>query len=63
MIHADACRRALVRLDGRRVVVALDAQRHREAVADVDDAGTLPGRDEHPRRLGGQVAQMRRDDL
>ena len=56
---ADACRRALVRLDGRRVVVALDAQRHREAVPDVDDAGALARPDEHPRRLGRQVAQVR----
>ena len=48
---ADAGGRALVRLDRGRVVVALDAQRDGEAVADVDDAGALAGPDEHPRAL------------
>ena len=56
---ADPGRRALVRLDGRRVVVALDSQRHREPVADVDDPRALTRADEYPRRLGRQAAQMR----
>ena len=61
---ADAGRRTLVRLDRGRVVVALDAERDREAVADVDDAGALARTDEHPRRLGGEpAAGARFDDL
>ena len=38
---AHAGGRPLVGLDGRRVVVALDAQGHGDAVTDVDDAGVL----------------------
>ena len=38
---ADAGGGALVGLDGRRVVVALDAEGGRDAVADVDDPGAL----------------------
>ena len=38
---ADARRRALVRLDERRVVVGLDLEDRREAVADVDGARVL----------------------
>ena len=38
---ADAGRGALVRLDGRRVVVGFDLERDAEPVADVDDAGVL----------------------
>ena len=55
---ADAGRRTLVRLDRRRVVVALDADRDRETVADVDDTGALTRADEHPRRLGREPAEM-----
>ena len=55
---ADAGGRALVGLDRRRVVVALDAHRDREAVADVDDAGALARADEHPGRLGGEPAEV-----
>ena len=55
---ADAGGRALVRLDGRRVVVALDADGGGDAVADVDHAGALAGADEHLRRLGRQPAQV-----
>ena len=44
---ADAGRRALVRLDRRRVVVALDANGCRDAVADIHDAGVLARADEH----------------
>ena len=39
---ADAGRRALVRLDGGRVVVGFDLERDREPVADRDHAGLLP---------------------
>ena len=38
---ADAGRRALIRLDERRVVVRLDLEGGGEAVADVDGAGVL----------------------
>ena len=55
---ADAGGRALERLDGRRVVVALDADGGGDAVADIDDAGVLARTDEHPGRLGRQPAQV-----
>jgi hypothetical protein len=55
---ADAGRRALVRLDVARVVVALHLEHHREPVADVDDAGVLARALDHPGRLGRQPAQM-----
>ena len=55
---ADACRRPLVGLDGRGVVVALDAERDRQPVAHVDHAGVLPGPDHHVAALGGQAAQV-----
>src|SRR5207248_664825 len=45
---ADAGRRALVWLDGGRVIVALDTNGDRETVTDVDDAGTFTGADENP---------------
>jgi hypothetical protein len=38
---ADSSRRALERLDGRRMVVRLDLERDRRAVAEVEDAGVL----------------------
>ena len=47
---ADAGGRALVGLDVARVVVGLDLEGHRPAVADVDDAGVLP--DPHQQRVG-----------
>ena len=43
---ADAGRRALVGLDVGRVVVGLDLEGHRPALADVDDAGVLADADE-----------------
>ena len=55
---ADAGGRALVGLDRRRVVVALDADGDREAVADVDDAGALARTDQHPRCLGGEASEV-----
>ena len=55
---ADAGGRALVGLDGRRVVVALDADGGGDAVADVDDAGALAGPDEHVGRLRRQPAEV-----
>ena len=47
-------RRTLERLDERRVVVALDLEGDRPALADVDDAGVLA---EHGRRRrhGGRL--------
>ena len=55
---ADAGRRALVGLDGGRMVVALDADGGRDAVADVDDTCAFARPDEHPRRLGRQTPQV-----
>jgi hypothetical protein len=43
---AHTGRGTLVRLDVRRVVVALDLERDRQALADVDDAGVLTHADE-----------------
>ena len=61
---ADARGRALVGLDGRRVVVALDADGGGDPVADIDHAGVLARADEHPRRLGrADAGGGRRDDL
>ena len=44
--------------DGAGVVVALDADSHGDVVAGVDHARVLTGPDEHPRRLGGQPAEV-----
>ena len=55
---ADAGGRALVRLHRGRMVVALDAHRDREAVADVDHAGALARADEHPGRVGRELAEV-----
>ena len=55
---ADACRRALERLDGRRVVVALDLERDGKTVADVHDAGVLARALEHRRALGREPLQQ-----
>src|SRR5580658_2425866 len=41
------------------MVVALDAQRHGDTVASVDDAGVLAGTDEHLRSLGGKPSQVK----
>ena len=46
---SDARRGALERLDGGRVVVALDLERDREAVSEVEHAGVLAGSLEHAR--------------
>src|ERR1051325_1070101 len=42
---ADASRRALKRLDERRMIVRLNFERDAPAVADVDNAGVFPGWD------------------
>ena len=56
---ADASGRALVGLDGRRVVVRLDLHRDGQAATDVDDAGVLlAGRHQHARAGGGEAAQQ-----
>ena len=55
---ADAGGRALVRLDGRGVVVALDLEGDREAVADVDHAGVLTRALQHARAVRGQAPQL-----
>ena len=49
---------ALVGLDGRGMVVALDADRHGDAVAGVDHPGVLAGAHQDPRPLGRQAAQV-----
>ena len=56
---ADAGGRALVGLDVARVVVALGLERHRPALADVDDAGVLADAGEQlaTAGLGRQVAE------
>ena len=56
---ADAGRGALVRLDERWVVVALDAERSEPAIPDVDHAGVLTGAHDDPGRLGGEAAEVR----
>ena len=56
---ADPGRRALVRFDERRVVVALHLEDTGLAVADIDHAGVLAGALDHPRRPSGQLAQVR----
>ena len=55
---AHAGGRALVGLDGRGVVVALDLEGHGEAVADVDHAGVLTRALQHARAVRGQPAQL-----
>ena len=55
---ADAGGRALVRLDERRVVVRLDLEHRREAVADIDRAGVLAGPLQHARPFGRQRLQV-----
>ena len=50
--------RALVGLDRRRMVVALDADRCADPVTDVDDAGALAGSDQDPRGLGRETLQV-----
>src|SRR5919201_3097975 len=61
---ADARRRALIGLDGARVVVRLDLEHRRPTLADVDGAGVLArtlqdsvavGRQASEKRLGGLV--------
>ena len=57
---ADAGGRALVGLDVGRVVVRLDLEGHRPAVADVDDAGVLADADEEllAHLVGGVLAEL-----
>ena len=55
---ADAGGRALERLDRARVVVRLDLEGDRQAVADVDRAGVLARAHQHVRALGRQPAQQ-----
>ena len=55
---ADPGRRALERLDRARVVVRLDLEGDRPAVADVDRAGVLARPHHHPLALGRQPPQQ-----
>ena len=55
---ADAGRRALIRLDERRMVVRLDLEDGGEPFADVDGAGILARPLQHLGTLGGQGAQV-----
>ena len=50
--------RPLVRFNRRRVVVALDAQGHGQIPTDVDHARALARPHQHPRRFGGESAQV-----
>jgi hypothetical protein len=59
---ADPGGRALVGLDVARVVVRLDLEGDRVAVADVDDAGVLADADQQ-RSLGGRSPNCRRCTL
>src|SRR5581483_264348 len=56
---ADAGRGALIRLDERRMVVALHLEDRREAVADIDDAGILAGPLDNGFSCRRQSLQMR----
>ena len=47
-----------MRFNRRRVVVALDAQGHGQIPTDVDDARALARPHQHPRRFGGESAQV-----
>src|SRR5690606_902134 len=49
---------SLVRLDERRMVVALDPEGSQPPVSQVDDAGILPRTHDHPGSLRGETAQM-----
>src|SRR6478609_6424043 len=62
---ADAGGRALVGLDVRRVVVRLDLEGHRVALADVDHAGVLTDAGEHlaDGRLLGDLGELLEVDL
>ncbi len=55
---ADAGGGALERLDRRRVVVALDLERDREAVAEVEHAGVLAGALEDTRAVARKAPQQ-----
>ena len=55
---ADAGRRALVRLDERRMVVRFDLEDRGEAVADVDRAGVLARALQHARPCRRQLLQV-----
>ncbi len=55
---ADPGGRSLVGLDRGRVVVALDLEGEREAVADVDHAGVLAGALQDARAIGRQPAEL-----
>ena len=55
---ADAGCRTLIGLNGRRMIVALDAHGHCDAVAHVHDACVLARAHQHPRRIGGQACKM-----
>src|SRR4029453_5658014 len=54
---ADPGGRALVGLDGRGVVVGLDADGGGDAVPHVHHTGVLAGPDEHGLALGGEALQ------
>ena len=60
---ADAGRRALERLDGGRVVVRLDLERDRLALAEVEHAGVLARPLQHALARRGQPLQQRRGVL
>ena len=55
---ANAGRRALIRLDERRVVVRLDLENGRQPVADIDGAGVLARSLQHAAARGRQRLQV-----
>ena len=56
---ADARRRSLERLDGGRVVVGLDLERDRDALAEVDHARVLARTLQHPLAARGEPLEQR----
>src|SRR5262249_17393325 len=54
----DTGRRTLVRLNGRRIIVAPEAPRDREPAPPGDDARPFTGTDEHPGRLRREPTQV-----
>src|SRR6185295_10189558 len=55
---ADTSRRALKRLDERRMIVRLDLERRAPPIAEIHDAGILARRNDHAWSSGGQTFEM-----
>ena len=55
---ADPCGSTLERLDGARMIVRFDLERHRQATADVDGAGILARSEQQVWPLGREQSQQ-----